>query len=79
MARFTAVMGETPMTVLRDLRMRQAAHYLRTTDLAIDQIAELVGYASRSSFVRVFRRTYRVEPSEYRAVRERSPRAKEKR
>jgi AraC family transcriptional activator of mtrCDE len=55
------------MRVLRDLRMRQAAQYLGTTDLRIDQVADLVGYASRSSFVRAFRRAYRREPSEYRA------------
>jgi AraC family transcriptional activator of mtrCDE len=74
MARFTTVVGETPMTVLRDLRMRQAAQYLGTTDLAIEQIADLVGYASRSSFVRTFRRSFQAEPSEYRAqLRERVP------
>jgi AraC family transcriptional activator of mtrCDE len=67
MARFTEVMGETPMTVLRDLRMGRAAHYLSNTDLSIDKIADLVGYASRSSFARVFRHTYRADPSEYRA------------
>ena len=73
MARFTTVVGETPMTVLRDLRMRQAAQYLWTTDLGIDQIAGFVGYASRSSFVRTFRRTFQAEPSEYRAqLRERN-------
>jgi AraC family transcriptional activator of mtrCDE len=66
MLRFTAVVGQTPMTALRDLRMRQAAHYLATTDLAMDQVGDLVGYASRSSFVRAFRRAYRQEPSEYR-------------
>jgi AraC-like DNA-binding protein len=64
--------------VLRDLRMRQAAQYLGTTDLAIEQIADLVGYASRSSFVRTFRRSFQAEPSEYRAQsRERSPRRRE--
>jgi AraC family transcriptional activator of mtrCDE len=78
MARFTTVVGETPMTVLRDLRMRQAAQYLGTTDLAIEQTADLVGYASRSSFVRTFRRSFQAEPSEYRAQsRELSPRPRE--
>ncbi len=67
MVRFTEVVGQTPMTVLRELRMRLAAHYLATTDLGIDQIAHEVGYASRSSFVRAFRRAYREEPSEHRS------------
>ncbi|MGD0524486.1 MAG: AraC family transcriptional regulator [Polyangiaceae bacterium] len=66
MVRFTAIVGESPMTVLRDLRMRQATQLLATADLSIDQVAESVGYASRSSFVRAFRRAHRVDPSEYR-------------
>jgi AraC family transcriptional activator of mtrCDE len=66
MIRFSSVVGQTPMGVLRDLRMRQAARYLGT-DLPIDHVAQLVGYASRTSFVRAFRGTYGREPSEYRA------------
>jgi AraC family transcriptional activator of mtrCDE len=66
MARFTAMVGQTPMTVLRDLRMRQAAQVLGSPDLSIDQVAQSVGYESRSSFVRAFRRAYQQDPSEYR-------------
>jgi AraC-like DNA-binding protein len=66
MVRFTAIVGESPMTVLRDLRMRQATQLLATAGLTVDQVAESVGYASRSSFVRAFRRAHRVDPSEYR-------------
>ena len=66
MARFSGLFGQTPMEVLRELRMRQAAAMLRADDSSIEQIARASGYADRSSFLRVFRKTYGVEPSEYR-------------
>jgi AraC family transcriptional activator of mtrCDE len=67
MARFASVMGRSPMMVLRDLRMRRAAQALERSSLSVGQVAHEVGYASRSSFVRAFRATYGVDPSEYRA------------
>jgi AraC family transcriptional activator of mtrCDE len=67
MARFE-VTGYTPMRILRTLRMRQAAHRLRTTNLSIEEIVHGVGYESRSSFVRAFRETYGSDPSDYRAT-----------
>jgi len=73
MARFTAVFSHSPMMVLRKLRMRQAAVLLTTGDLPIDRVAREVGYASRSSFFRAFRKAHGIDPSEYRAARYRSP------
>jgi AraC-like DNA-binding protein len=66
MARFGAAFGQPPMAVLRQLRMRHSAALLSTPILSIDQIARAVGYDSRSSFSRAFRRTYGMDPSEYR-------------
>ncbi len=54
------------MTVLRDLRMRQAAHQHASGTLTLDQIAGHAGYDSRSSFVRAFRKAYGRDPTEYR-------------
>jgi AraC family transcriptional activator of mtrCDE len=68
MARFTAACGESPMAVLRQLRMRHAAVLLSAKTLTIDQIAYSVGYQSRSSFSRAFRLFYGRDPSEYRAT-----------
>lgn len=65
-ARFTAVFGASPMTVLRRLRLRQAAELLEGKALSVKQIAGAVGYSSRSSFVRAFRETYGVDPTKYR-------------
>jgi AraC family transcriptional activator of mtrCDE len=64
--RFTDLVGRPPMTVLRDLRMRQAAHQLTSGTLTLDQIAGHAGYDSRSSFVRAFRKAYGSDPTEYR-------------
>ncbi|HEY4286531.1 MAG TPA: AraC family transcriptional regulator [Puia sp.] len=65
MARFSAIMGQPPMVILRDLRMRQAAHQLKAGDLSIDQVAHNAGYESRSSFIRVFRNAFNCDPSAY--------------
>jgi AraC-like DNA-binding protein len=66
MARFTNVLGRSPMIVLRDLRMRQAAEQLWSSALSVDEIGRHAGYASRSSFVRAFRKAYGYDPSSYR-------------
>ena len=66
MVRFTNVIGRSPMMVLRDLRMRQAATELAAGNLSIDHVIRNTGYASRSSFARAFKEAYGVDPSSYR-------------
>lgn len=65
-ARFSRIVGRSPMSVLRDLRMRQAAEQLRTTTMTVDEIGHHAGYASASSFVRAFRRAHGCDPTSYR-------------
>jgi AraC family transcriptional activator of mtrCDE len=67
MARFTASFGDSPMSVLRRLRMRHAARLLAANALSIEQVALQAGYRSRGSFVRTFRKHYGSDPSDYRA------------
>jgi len=67
MARFTNLVGHSPIVILRDLRMRQAARQLQSSQMSVDQIAHAAGYDSRSSFVRAFRKAFDCDPSEYRA------------
>ena len=65
-ARFTSAVGKSPMQVLRELRLRQAMHQLKASGLAIELIARNAGYASRSSFIKAFRKSYGMDPSEAR-------------
>lgn len=66
MARFSQLFGRAPMAALRELRMRQAASLLLSNASSIDRIAHMVGYASRSSFMRAFRQAHGSYPSVYR-------------
>jgi AraC family transcriptional regulator, activator of mtrCDE len=66
MARFSGIFGRSPMNVLRDLRMRQAALDLTTTSTPVEIVAHNAGYESRSSFVRAFRKAYDRDPTNYR-------------
>ncbi len=54
--RFTTLTGMPLFTYLTDLRMRQAANMLRTTDLSVAEIGEAVGYMSDAAFNRTFRK-----------------------
>ena len=73
MSRFASSFAESPMSLLRRLRMRHAAGQLAANALSIDQVALHAGYQSRSSFTRTFRRHYGSDPSEYRAEARRTP------
>jgi AraC family transcriptional activator of mtrCDE len=66
MVRFTNVIGRSPMMVLRNLRMRQAAADLAAGNMSIDHVIRNTGYASRSSFARAFKQVYGVDPTGYR-------------
>lgn len=65
-ARFTGAIGKSPMQVLRELRLRQAMHQLKAGDESVELIARNAGYASRSSFIKAFRKSYGMDPSEVR-------------
>jgi AraC family transcriptional regulator, activator of mtrCDE len=67
-SRFLHAFGISPMSALRQLRMRHAAVLLETGRLSIDQIAQAAGYASRSGFVRAFRKSHGIDPSKSRTA-----------
>ncbi len=51
---------------LETLRLDHARHLLRQSDLKLDRIAQLSGYASTNYFIKVFRRLTRTTPGKYR-------------
>lgn len=60
--RFSRAMGEAPGDYITRARMQEAAHLLRATDASVDDVAEAVGYSSRSSFAFAFRRAFGRSP-----------------
>jgi AraC-like DNA-binding protein len=56
---------ESPGRVLREVRLREAERLLRTTPMAIGQVAATVGYATAGSFIRAFAKQYRQTPRAY--------------
>jgi transcriptional regulator GlxA family with amidase domain len=66
--RFVATYGRTPIDFLQAVRLRHAAHLLRTTDVPVKVIASAVGYRSRSQFSHAFRTCYELDPSTFRQM-----------
>jgi AraC-like DNA-binding protein len=65
-ARFTALVGQAPMSYLKHWRLQLAAKLLQNKTLALSSIAEQVGYESLPAFSRVFKREFGVAPGQYR-------------
>jgi len=65
--RFSALVGEPPLSYLTRWRMNVAAHRLRTTAKAAEAIASEVGYQSTTAFNAAFRRLMGLSPGRYRA------------
>jgi transcriptional regulator GlxA family with amidase domain len=65
-AAFTREMEVPPMQYLAAQRMLRAAELLKTPDIAIPEIAFLIGYDSDIAFTRGFKRHYGAGPGAYR-------------
>ena len=66
--RFTALVGEPPMTYLTGWRLALAADRLRDTDDTIGAIARQVGYGSAFALSTAFKRVYGVSPQDWRTA-----------
>lgn len=64
--RFTAAVGEPPLTYLTRWRMTLAARQLRRTEDPLATVARTVGYESEFAFARAFKRAYGAAPGSYR-------------
>jgi AraC-like DNA-binding protein len=65
-AKFTALVGQPPMSYLKRWRLQRAAALLRHDAVALSTIAEQVGYESTAAFSRAFTRFFGVSPGRYR-------------
>jgi AraC-like DNA-binding protein len=65
-ARFTSVLGETPLRYLTRFRVERAARLLRGTSASVAEIAVRVGYQTEPAFSRVFKRWAGTAPSAFR-------------
>lgn len=66
-AQFAAIFGQSPMQLLKEVRLRRAGELLVTTTLPVEAVARNVGFAGRSNFSRAFRRLFGADPSAFRA------------
>lgn len=64
--RFSRQYGAAPREYAMRLRLYRAAHLLSSRDLAVFQVAEMVGYDDALYFSRLFTRRYGVNPRRYR-------------
>ncbi len=64
--RFTALVGQPPLTYLTWWRMTIAARILRDSDAPLSTVAHQVGYGSEFAFAAAFKRQYRTAPGKYR-------------
>lgn len=58
--------GKTFKELLQEKRLTQAAYYLKTTSLHVDEIGDAVGYSNLSYFHRIFAEKYGMSPKKYR-------------
>ncbi len=58
--------GSTFKDLVQKKRLNQAAYLLTTTNLTVDDIIYRVGYENTSYFYRIFKRRYKMTPSEFR-------------
>ncbi|MFD3461142.1 AraC family transcriptional regulator [Nocardia fluminea] len=66
--RFTALVGEPPLTYLTRWRMLTAAHLLRDTDHPLSTVARHTGYSSEYAFSKAFKREFGTAPGRYRST-----------
>ncbi|MFE5289474.1 AraC family transcriptional regulator [Nocardia sp. NPDC056611] len=64
--RFTATVGEPPLSYLTRWRMLTAARLLRESDTPLSTVARKVGYQSEFAFAKAFKREYGLAPGQYR-------------
>ena len=63
---FKQYTGSNFVNFLKDIRMKKAKELLAETDMKIIEISQQVGYDNEKHFMKLFKATCGVSPSEYR-------------
>lgn len=63
---FRTAFGQSPMSLVKLVRLRRASELLITTSLPVTEITRRVGFSSRSNFSQAFSQLYGMDPSLYR-------------
>ena len=63
---FKTETGKSPITFLRNARLKKAEKLLKTSFLQIQEIGFKIGMSTDSHFTRDFKKKYGVTPTEYR-------------
>ena len=66
--RFKEATGKTPLNYLQEERLKVAQDLLQSSNLAIGDIADKIGYNDVSHFTQLFRKKRLITPSEYRTT-----------
>ncbi len=64
--RFKLATNSSPLQYLQQLRIDHSKQLLKQSNLAVSEVADMVGYQDASYFTSLFRRATRVTPNEYR-------------
>lgn len=62
---FHSIVGEPPLSYLKQHRLRLACQQLRNGQMPIQQIAHKVGYTSETAFSQAFKKQFSMSPSQY--------------
>lgn len=63
---FKQYTGTNFVNFLKDLRMQEAKRLLETSDMRVNEISQSVGYENEKHFMKIFKATLGVSPTEYR-------------
>jgi len=58
---------------LREERLQQAAHFLKTTQTPVADLSEYLGFSTPSNFAKAFKERYQCSPREFRQSRQAEP------
>ncbi len=67
-AKFSDIVGQTPLKYLSTWRLDLAADHLRAGTAGIRQIAEMTGYGSEAALTRAFKAQFKTTPARFRSA-----------